>query len=55
MNATDEYLMEWVHNAVEVRYPGEQATVEEARGAVAAMRTVRRFVRGKLGLLESER
>ena len=41
--------------AVEVRYPGEQATVEEAREAVAAMRTVRRFVRGKLGLLESER
>jgi len=38
--------------AIEFRYPGEEATVEEARDAVAAMRTVRRFVRGKLGLQE---
>lgn len=38
--------------AVEFRYPGEEATVEEAREAVKAMKTVRRFVRNKLGLPE---
>jgi HEPN domain-containing protein len=36
--------------AVEFRYPGAEATVEEAREAVTAMRTVRRFVRDKLEL-----
>ena len=30
------------------RYPGEDATVEEAKAAVKAMKTVRRFVRGAL-------
>jgi HEPN domain-containing protein len=38
--------------AIEFRYPGEEATVEEAREAVVAMKAVRRFVRGKLGSLE---
>ena len=38
--------------AVEFRYPGAEATVEEAREAVTAMKTMRRFVRGKLGLPE---
>jgi HEPN domain-containing protein len=38
--------------AVELRYPGEEATVQEARDAVAALREVRRFVRGRLGLPE---
>ena len=37
--------------AVDVRYPGEEATKEEARAAVEAMRTVRTFVRQKLGLI----
>ena len=37
--------------AVDVRYPGEFATREEARAAVKAMRTVRTFLRRKLGLL----
>lgn len=38
--------------AVEFRYPGEGATDEEAREAVKAVKTVRRFVRDKLGLPE---
>ncbi len=38
--------------AVEFRYPGEEAIIEEAREAVAAMKAVRRFVRSKLGLPE---
>ena len=36
--------------AVNTRYPGELATRDEARAAVKAMRTVRAFVRSKLGL-----
>lgn len=35
--------------AVDIRYPGEFATKEEARDAVKAMRQVRDFVRTKLG------
>lgn len=47
----DEDLLERLNAyAVGIRYPGEEATVEEAREAVTAMRTVRRFVRGKLEL-----
>jgi HEPN domain-containing protein len=34
--------------AVNIRYPGESATKEEARTAVKAMRQVRAFVRAKL-------
>lgn len=34
--------------AVNIRYPGEVATKDEARVAVKAMRTVRAFVRQKL-------
>ncbi len=34
---------------VDIRYPGEFATKEEARDAVKAMRQVRAFVRTKLG------
>jgi HEPN domain-containing protein len=41
---------EWVDKAVEFRYPGELATKEDARAALQAMRTVRAFVRQKLGL-----
>ena len=36
--------------AVEFRYPGEDATVEEAKDAVRAVKEIRRFVRSKLGL-----
>ena len=36
--------------AVDVRYPGEEATREDARAAVKAMRTARAFVRRKLEL-----
>ncbi|MBI5303813.1 MAG: HEPN domain-containing protein [Chloroflexi bacterium] len=36
--------------AVDFRYPGATATQEEARAAIKAMRTVREFVRQKLGL-----
>ena len=37
--------------AVDIRYPSEVATKDEARAAVKAMRTVRAFVRQKPGLL----
>ena len=37
--------------AVDVRYPGESATKEEAQATVRAMRIARAFVRPKLGLL----
>ena len=36
--------------AVEFRYPGEDATVEEAKDAVRAVKEIRRFVRSKLVL-----
>jgi HEPN domain-containing protein len=36
--------------AVDFRYLGESATKDEARAAIKAMRTVRTFVRPKLGL-----
>lgn len=35
---------------VEVRYPGSFTTLDEAKGAVTAMQTVRSFIRSKLGL-----
>lgn len=38
--------------AVDIRYPGEVATKEEARAAVKAMRVVRAFIRHKLGLAD---
>ena len=36
--------------AVDIRYPGDYATPEEARDALQAMREVRAFIRQKLGL-----
>ena len=39
--------------AVDIRYPSEFATKDEARAAVKAMRTVRAFMRQKLGLPSS--
>ena len=35
---------------IDVRYPGIQATPKDAREAIQAMKTVRKFVRAKLGL-----
>jgi HEPN domain-containing protein len=35
---------------IDIRYPGLEATVEEAREAVRAIKEIRRFVRPKLGL-----
>ena len=37
-------------NAVDIRYPGEMATYEEAREAVEAVKRVRSFIRRKLHL-----
>jgi HEPN domain-containing protein len=34
---------------IDVRYPGIQATATDAREAIQAMKTVRKFVRAKLG------
>lgn len=36
--------------AVRVRYPGEDPNVDEARGALEIARSIRRFVRGHLGV-----
>ncbi|HET7089985.1 MAG TPA: HEPN domain-containing protein [Anaerolineae bacterium] len=36
--------------AIDVRYPGLEAAVEDAKEAVRAMKTIRRFARAKLGL-----
>jgi HEPN domain-containing protein len=36
--------------AVDIRYPGESATADEAQAAVKAMRIVRSLMRSKLGL-----
>ena len=41
--------------AVDIRYPGEMATKGKARATVKAMRTVRAFVRLKLGLSNEKR
>lgn len=35
---------------IDIRYPGPEATVEEAQEAVMAMKEIRKFVRSKLGL-----
>jgi len=52
----EEGAFELIHDLLEslegydvaIRYPGETATVEDAREAVAAMKEVRRFVRARL-------
>ncbi len=36
---------------VAIRYPGETATIEDSREAVAAVKQVRRFIRARLGNL----
>ncbi len=52
----EEGAFELIHDLLEslegydvvIRYPGETATVEDAREAMAAMKEVRRFVRTRL-------
>jgi len=46
----DQILRRLDPYAVEVRYPGEEPSPEQARQAVADMKVVRWFVRQKLGL-----
>jgi HEPN domain-containing protein len=41
-------LLNWY--SVEIRYPGTEATVNDAKEAVKAMKEVRQFVGAKLGL-----
>jgi len=45
-----DFLEELIGYDVAIRYPGEEATVEEAQVAVAAMKRIRQFVRAKLGI-----
>jgi HEPN domain-containing protein len=45
-----DLLLRLAPYAVEFRYPGEEATVEEGKAAVKAVKEIRRFVRSKLGL-----
>ncbi len=40
---------------VEIRYPGASTTVPDARDAVVAMKTIRKFTRAKLGLKATKR
>lgn len=46
----DDYLHALNPYGIGVRYPGLQATTEEAKGAIKATKEVRKFVRAKLGL-----
>lgn len=46
---TDPLKLLFVY-AVDVRYPGMTATIEDAREAISAMKQVRKFVRARLGL-----
>lgn len=36
--------------SVEIRYPGTEATLDDAKEAIKAMKEIRKFVRAKLGL-----
>jgi HEPN domain-containing protein len=44
------YLMVLNPYGIDIRYPGLEATVTEAKKAIKAMKAVRKFVRAKLGL-----
>ncbi len=46
----DEQLQLLNPYGIDIRYPGRQATLEEAKEAVKAMKQVRQFARAKLGL-----
>lgn len=41
--------------AVAARYPGNEPTLDEAREAIAIAKTIRRFVRRRLGLFKRSR
>jgi hypothetical protein len=50
-----EPVSEWVNKAEDnfvsaVRYPGLEATANDARDAVKAMKKIRKFARARLGL-----
>jgi HEPN domain-containing protein len=49
------FLKELDPYAVEFRYPGEKIELSDVRAALAAVKKVRRFVRGKLGLEKQKR
>ncbi len=44
-------LEELIGYDVAIRYPGAEATVEDAREAVTALKRIRRFIRARLGIL----
>jgi hypothetical protein len=44
-------LEELIGYDVAIRYPGAEATLEDAREAVKAMKRARRFIRARLGIL----
>ena len=45
-----DLLKDLARYAVQFRYPGEMATKEDARAALQVVKTVRAFIRSKLGL-----
>ena len=45
-----DLLKDLTRYAVQFRYPGEMATKEDARAALQVVKTVRAFIRSKLGL-----
>lgn len=49
------YLEELDPYSVEFRYPGEEITKDDVKTAIAAIKKVRKFVRGKLGLEKQRR
>jgi HEPN domain-containing protein len=46
----DDYAHGLNPYGIDIRYPGRQATMEEAREAIKGMKEVRKFARAKLGL-----
>lgn len=49
------YLEELDPYSVEFRYPGEEITKDDVKTAIVAIKKVRKFVRGKLGLEKQRR
>lgn len=46
----DDYLHALNPYGIDIRYPGLQATAEEAKDAIRAMKVIRKFARARLGL-----
>ena len=46
----DKFLIVLNPYGIDIRYPGVQATAEEAKEAIRAMKEVRKYARAKLGL-----